>query len=257
MLAGHLADRGELDRIASLTLAVTVLDQYRAGLPSAVANERVAAGAIASSASRGYLDGHALAEVFAWLRPGDLIWNYWVNNYLQGRKPPPFDVLYWNADTTRMTAALHRDFVELGMANSLIEPGAAKMLGSPVDLSKVTVPAYVVAGIADHICPWQACYRSTQLLGGETRFVLSTSGHIASMVNPPGNPKATFQVNDENPADPAVWLKTASTEPGTWWPDYVGWLADRSGDLRAAPAALGGGGLEPMEAAPGTYVFDA
>jgi polyhydroxyalkanoate synthase subunit PhaC len=257
MLAGHLADRGELDRLASLTLAVTVLDQSRAGLPSAVADERIAAAAIASSASRGYLDGRALAEVFAWLRPGDLIWNYWVNNYLQGRKPPPFDVLFWNADTTRMTAALHRDFVELGMANSLVEPGAASMLGSAVDLSKVTVPSYVVAGIADHICPWQACYRSTQLLGGETRFVLSTSGHIASMVNPPGNPKATFQVNDENPADPAVWLRTASTEPGTWWPDYVGWLADRSGDLRAAPAALGGGGLEPMAAAPGTYVFDA
>ena len=257
MVAGHLADRGELARIASLTLAVTVLDQSRAGLPSAVANERVAAAAIASSASRGYLDGRALAEVFAWLRPGDLIWNYWVNNYLQGRKPPPFDVLYWNADTTRMTAALHRDFVELGMANSLIEPGAAKMLGSPVDLTKVTVPSYVVAGIADHICPWQACYRSTQLLGGQTRFVLSTSGHIASMVNPPGNPKATYQVNEDNPADPEVWLKTATTEPGTWWPDYVRWLADRSGDLREAPTALGGGGLEPMDAAPGTYVFDA
>ncbi len=257
MLAGYLADRGELDRLAGLTLAVTVLDQSRAGLPSAVANERIAAAAIASSASRGYLDGRALAEVFAWLRPGDLIWNYWVNNYLQGRRPPPFDVLYWNADTTRMTAALHRDFVELGMANSLVEPGAAKMLGSPVDLAKVTVPSYVVAGIADHICPWQACYRSTQLLGGETRFVLSTSGHIASMVNPPGNPKATFQVNENNPADPAMWLKTASTEPGTWWPDYVGWLAGRSGELRAAPTALGGGGLEPMEAAPGTYAFDA
>ena len=257
MLAGYLADRGELDRLAGLTLAVTVLDQSRAGLPSAVANERIAAAAIASSASRGYLDGRALAEVFAWLRPGDLIWNYWVNNYLQGRRPPPFDVLYWNADTTRMTAALHRDFVELGMANSLVEPGAATMLGSPVDLAKVTVPSYVVAGIADHICPWQACYRSTQLLGGETRFVLSTSGHIASMVNPPGNPKATFQVNENNPADPAMWLKTASTEPGTWWPDYVGWLAGRSGELRAAPTALGGGGLEPMEAAPGTYAFDA
>ncbi len=257
MLAGYLADRAEQDRLASLTLAVTVLDQTRAGLPIAVANERIAAAAIASSASRGYLDGRALAEVFAWLRPGDLIWNYWVNNYLQGRKPPPFDVLFWNADTTRMTAALHRDFVELGMANSLVEPGAATMLGSPVDLAKVTVPSYVVAGITDHICPWQACYRSTQLLGGETRFVLSTSGHIAAMVNPPGNPKATFQVNENNPSDPATWLKTASTEPGTWWPDYVGWLASRSGDLRAAPAAPGGGGLEPMEAAPGTYVFDA
>lgn len=257
MLVSHLADIGALDRVASLNLAVTVLDQSRAGLPSAVVDERVAAAAIATSASRGYLDGRALAEVFAWLRPGDLIWNYWVNNYLQGRTPPAFDVLYWNADTTRMTAALHRDFVSLGMSNALTKPGTVSMLGSPVDLSKVAVDAYVIAGIADHICPWQACYRSTQLLGGETRFVLSTSGHIASMVNPPSNPKATYQVNSSNPADAAEWLKTATTSQGTWWPDYVSWLRSKSGDTAPAPDSLGGGGLDALEAAPGTYVFDA
>jgi len=256
MLLSHLSDRGKLDRVAGFALAVSVLDQSRAGLASAAMDERMAAAAIASSASKGYLDGRALAEVFAWLRPTDLIWSYWVNNYLQGRRPSAFDVLFWNADTTRMTAALHRGFVELGMSNALTRPGAAAMLGSPVDLAKVTTPSYVIAGIADHICPWQACYRSTQLLGGESRFVLSTAGHIASMVNPPGNPKATYQVNASNPADADEWLRTATTEKGSWWPDYVAWLGERSGPMKPAPETLGGGGLEQLDPAPGTYVLE-
>jgi len=255
MLMSVLTDRGEADRVAGLTLAVTVLDQSRAGLASAAMDERVAAAAIAASASRGYLDGRALAEVFAWLRPNDLIWNYWVNNYLQGRDPAAFDVLFWNADTTRMPAALHRDFVELGLGNGLTHPGATTMLGTAVDLGKIGVPSYVVAGIADHICPWQSCYRTTQLLGGDNRFVLSTSGHIASIVNPPGNPKATYQVNDSNPPDPEQWLRTATTAQGSWWPDLVTWLTERGGRLRNAPSELGGAGLAPLDPAPGTYVF--
>ncbi|NEA30581.1 alpha/beta fold hydrolase [Streptomyces sp. SID13031] len=257
MLMSVLTDRGEADRVAGLTLAVTVLDQSRAGLASAAMDERVAAAAIAASASRGYLDGRVLAEVFAWLRPNDLIWNYWVNNYLQGREPAAFDVLFWNADTTRMPAALHRDFVELGLGNTLTHPGAATMLGTAVDLGKVGVPAYIVAGIADHICPWQSCYRSTQLLGGENRFVLSTSGHIASIVNPPGNPKATYQVNDGNPPDPEQWLRTATTMQGSWWPDLVNWLTERGGRLRNAPAEPGGAGLPALDPAPGSYVYAA
>ena len=255
MLMSVLTDRGEADRVAGLTLAVTVLDQSRAGLASAAMDERVAAAAIAASASRGYLDGRALAEVFAWLRPNDLIWNYWVNNYLQGRDPAAFDVLFWNADTTRMPAALHRDFVELGLGNGLTHPGATTMLGTAVDLGKIGVPSYVVAGIADHICPWQSCYRTTQLLGGDNRFVLSTSGHIASIVNPPGNPKATYQVNDSSPPDPEQWLRTATTAQGSWWPDLVTWLTERGGRLRNAPSELGGAGLAPLDPAPGTYVF--
>lgn len=256
MTVAHLADRGQLGRLAGFSLAVTVIDNSRAGLVSAMTDERVAASAVARSGAKGYLDGRILAEVFAWLRPTDLIWNYWINNYIQGRKPAAFDVLFWNADTTRMAAALHRDFVEIAMSNSLTRPGEATMLGSPVDLSKISVPSYVVAGIADHICPWQACYRTTQLLGGKIRFVLSTSGHIASIVNPPGNPKATFQVNDESPPDPESWLQTATSMPGSWWPDYVTWLGERSGPMKKAPPDLGGSGLPPMEPAPGTYVFD-
>ena len=169
--------------------------------------------AAAASRARGYLDGRSLAEVFAWLRPNDLIWNYWVNNYLLGRKPPPFDILFWNADTTRMTAGLHRDFLQLGVTNALTRPGSATMLGSPVDLSLIDRDTYLVAGVTDHICPWQSCYRSTQLMSGQYRFVLSTSGHIAAMVNPPGNEKASYQVADDSPGRPGAVAAARADRP--------------------------------------------
>src|SRR3954469_9676886 len=256
MLLAHLAARGRLDRVAALSLAVTVLDWARAGTVSALMDEESVNAATEKSRKKGYLDGAQLAEVFAWLRPNDLVWNYWVNNYLQGKPPPNFDILYWNADTTRMTAGLHRDFIDVAVGNTLTEPGKARMLGSPVDLSKVTVDSYITAGIADHICPWQACYRTTQLLGGDSRFVLSTNGHIASLVNPPGNPKSTFRVATSTPADPQQWLGAAETVKGSWWPDFMSWLGDRSGDEVPAPTRLGGGELEELAPAPGTYVFD-
>jgi polyhydroxyalkanoate synthase len=256
MVAAHLAHAGQQDRIAALTLMVTVFDQAHAGLASAVVDERTARLAEAASRVRGYLDGRSLAEVFAWLRPNDLIWNYWVNNYLLGQKPAPFDILFWNADTTRMTAGLHRDFLQLGVANALVRPGGATMLGSPVDLAAVDRDTYQVAGITDHICPWQSCYRSTQLLGGRPRFLLSTSGHVAAMVNPPGNAKARYQMAKECPEDPEEWLRRAETCHGSWWPDYADWLAERCGEEKAAPAELGGGGLAPIFDAPGTYVYD-
>jgi polyhydroxyalkanoate synthase subunit PhaC len=254
--AAHLASAGQQDRLAAFGLAVTVLDNARAGTAAALADRRLAAAATALSRRRGYLDGRSLAEVFAWLRPGDLVWNYWVNNYLLGRKPPAFDILFWNADTTRMPAQLHADFVDLAMDSPLVIPGATTVLGVPVDLSRIEVDAYLVAGIADHLTPWQNCYRSTQLLGGESRFVLSTSGHIAALVNPPGNPKASYQVNRENPADPQEWLRTAHIEQGSWWPDALAWLGERCGADKAAPRKLGGGGMRPLMDAPGTYVFD-
>jgi polyhydroxyalkanoate synthase len=257
MTAAYLAATGRQDRLAALGLAVTVIDTARAGIASAVTDRRLAAAAKAKSRRRGYLDGRSLAEVFAWLRPGDLIWNYWVNNYLLGKKPPAFDILFWNADTTRMSAGLHADFVDLAMDNLLADAGGVTVMGVPIDLSRIDTDAYVVAGIADHITPWQNCYRTTQLLGGTTRFVLSTSGHIAALVNPPGNPKASFQVNKTNPADPAEWLSSAQTQQGTWWTDVSAWLAERSGAVRPAPEQLGGGGLRPLVDAPGTYVFDS
>ena len=254
--AAHLASTGDRDRLAAFGLLVTVLDNARAGRAGALVDERLAAAAIARSRRRGYLDGRTLAEVFAWLRPGDLIWNYWVNNYLLGKKPPAFDILFWNSDTTRMPAKLHADFVHLAMRNQLVTLGALSVLGVPVDVSKVDADSYVVAGVADHLTPWQNCYRSAGLLGGDSRFVLASGGHIAALVNPPGNPKVGYQVNENNPADPAQWLQTADSVPGTWWPDFVTWLGERCGADRAAPTDLGGGGLRPLSDAPGTYVFD-
>ena len=256
MVLAHLAETGRQDRVAAVSFAVTVLDWARAGTISALMDEEQVKAATEKSRKKGYLDGAQLAEVFAWLRPNDLVWNYWVNNYLQGKPPPNFDILFWNADTTRMAAALHRDFIDVAVGNSLTEPGKASMLGTPVDLSKVTVDSYITAGIADHICPWQSCYRSTQLLGGESRFVLSTNGHIASLVNPTGNPKSTFRAAETTPPDPDRWLAQAETVKGSWWPDFMSWLGERSGEEIPAPRELGGNGLEVLAEAPGTYVFD-
>jgi polyhydroxyalkanoate synthase subunit PhaC len=257
MTAAHLTDIGEVDRIASLALAVTVLDQTRAGSALAMMSDRAAQAAIRVSARKGYLDGRALAEMFAWLRPTDLVWRYWVNNYVQGRPPAPFDVLFWNADATRMAAALHRDFVLMGLTNALVTPGALSMLGSPVDLAKVTVDAYIVGGLTDHICPWQATYRSARLLGSkDNRYVLSTSGHIQALVNPPGNPKASYRAGPVDAEDPAQWLESAQKFPDSWWLDLLRWLGDRSGPEVDAPKALGEEGFPPLGPAPGSYVME-
>ncbi len=250
----HLAATGQQDRIAGLSLGVTVLDNERAGMTGALVDPGSAKMAVAESARRGYLDGRALAGVFAWLRPNDLVWNYWINNYLLGKDPPPFDVLYWNADATNMPAALHRDFMNIAIDNGVVRPGEVEVLGTPIDLSKITVDAYIVAGIADHITPWANCYRSVHLLGGETRFVLSTSGHIAALVNPPGNEKASFRVNPELPEDPDAFLADATQHPGSWWGDWTDWLGERSGDKRTARKTLGAKGMRPLDPAPGTYV---
>jgi polyhydroxyalkanoate synthase subunit PhaC len=255
MTAAHLTAIGEGERLAGLTLMVTVLDQYHAGVAAAAIDEETADIAIAKSARQGYLDGRSLAEVFAWLRPTDLVWRYWVNNYIEGKSPSAFDVLYWNADTTRMAAALHRDMVQMGLHNALATPGAINMLGTPVDLSALTVDTYVVAGISDHISPWPACYRSARLLSGtDLRFVLSSSGHIAALVNPPGNHKASYHIGPVDESDPTAWLEHAEKKRDSWWPDFTAWLGERSGTKKQAPSSLGGTGLPAIEPAPGSYV---
>jgi polyhydroxyalkanoate synthase len=254
--AAYLAGIGRQDRLAGVCLAVTVIDNHGAGTIAALTDPRLAALAKRRSANKGYLDGRSLAEVFAWLRPGDLVWNYWVNNYLLGNRPPAFDILFWNSDTTRMTAGLHADFVDLAMDNTLTQPGAIEVLGVAIDLGKVTVDSYVVAGIADHITPWENCYRTTQLFGGTTRFVLSTSGHIAALVNPPGNPKASYHTNEDSTPDAKAWLKGAESHQGTWWDDIDGWLDARCGDRLPAPKEPGSLRYPVLADAPGTYVLD-
>lgn len=255
--AAYLATTGQQDRLAGLCLAVTVIDNEGAGTVSAMTSPRMAETAKKRSAQHGYLDGRALAEVFAWLRPGDLIWNYWVNNYLLGRRPPAFDILYWNSDTTRMSAALHADFVDMALSNTLAAPGALTVLGEPIDLHQITVDAYIVAGMADHITPWENCYKTTQLLGGSTRFVLSTSGHIAALVNPPGNPKASFHTGGtDTPPDAQEWLRCSQTQQGSWWTDVAQWLDERCGDRQPAPERSDSARYPSLCEAPGTYVFD-
>jgi len=183
------AARGD-ERVASASYAVTLLDF---GLPApigAFASPRLLSLARWNSSRQGVIGARAMSGVFTWMRPNDLVWNYWVNNYLMGEDPPVFDILSWNADGTNLPAALHRQFLNIFEHNPLPTPGALESLGTPVDLSTITVPHYVVGAIADHLTPWKGTYRTTQLLGVDSTFVLSNAGHIASLVNPPGNPKA-------------------------------------------------------------------
>jgi polyhydroxyalkanoate synthase len=253
---GHLAQEGKLGEVSSLTLLVCALDNAQAGTAGAFATREVAAAAVAESARRGYLDGGALANVFAWLRPNDLVWNYLVNNYLLGKEPPAFDILYWNQDTVRLSAGLHRDFVTMALENSMTRPGGMRVLGSGVDLAKVTVDNYIVAGSKDHIVPWRNTYRTTQLLGGSSRFVLSTSGHIQALINPPAaESRSSYRVADSYPESTEDWEQGAAAMQGSWWPDHAEWLASRSGELTAAPRSLGSRSHRAVAKAPGTYVM--
>ncbi len=261
-LLGHLATAGELGGVASLTLMVCALDNDTEGTVSALATRDVAAAAVAESARRGYLDGQALAGVFTWLRPNDLVWNYVVNNYLLGKEPPAFDILYWNQDTVRLAAGLHRDFIHIALENSFARPGGLQVLGSPVDLGSVDVDTYFVAGLSDHIVPWEAAYNGARLFGGKRRFVLSRSGHIQALVNPPARDgaesRSSFRVTDELPDTPDEFLaggRAGIQFNGSWWPDWDGWLSERSGELKRAPKSLGNRTYKAQAKAPGSYVL--
>jgi polyhydroxyalkanoate synthase len=254
---GHLVATGRLGNVASLGLFVCALDRPQEGIIGALTTREAAAASVAASAVRGYVDGSALAEIFAWLRPNDMIWNYWVNNYLLGAPPPAFDVLYWNQDSIRMPAGLHADMIRLAMENAMRIPGALTVLGTPIDLGSADVPTYVLAGETDHIVPWQNAYRATQILGGTARFVLVNSGHIQALVNPP-DPKSrrTYRTANAVEASPEEWLAAAVEYKGSWWPDYLAWMEPRSGDLKPRPKALGSKDHKPIARAPGTYVLE-
>jgi polyhydroxyalkanoate synthase len=253
-LVAHLAALGQR-RVRSVTFLVTVLDTEAPSTVGMFASERTVAASIAYSRRKGVLDGRSLARVFAWLRPNDLVWNYWVNDYLLGNDPPPFDILAWNADTTNLPAALHADFLSAYMSNALAKPGLLEVCGTPVDLRKVDADSYVVAALTDHITPWTANYRTPFLLGGASEFVLSSSGHIQALVNPPGNPKSRYLTNTELPDAPEKWLETATEHAGSWWDHWLDWLQARSGEERPAPEDLGNASLPPLDAAPGQYVL--
>jgi polyhydroxyalkanoate synthase len=254
-LLGYLAAR-EDRRIHAVSFVVTVLDSNVESTMGLFATKETTAAAKQASRSRGVLEGQEMARVFAWLRPNDLIWNYWVNNYLIGNDPAAFDVLYWNNDTTRLSAKLHGEMLDLLETNAFTHPGTLEVLGTPIDLSKVTNDSYIIAGITDHITPWQGCYATTQLLGGKVTFILSNSGHIQAILNPPGNPKASYFVNEHYPADPGQWQAGAQKRSGSWWEDWRDWLGQRAGEKKGAPQGLGNEQYQPGTPAPGTYVFE-
>jgi len=205
---------------------------------------------------KGIVDGSEMARVFAWLRPNDLIWNYWVNNYLLGNKPPAFDILYWNDDTTRLPAAFHGDLLTIMEKLPFSKPGVTKVLGKPIDMRKVDIEAFVVAGITDHITPWRACYETARIFGPKSVFVLANAGHLQSILNPPGAPKAFYSVAKVGGANPDEWATTAERREGSWWPHLIDWLSTRSGSQIEKPAKLGSAKHKPTTDAPGEYVHD-
>ncbi|MGH8436594.1 MAG: class II poly(R)-hydroxyalkanoic acid synthase [Pseudomonas sp.] len=254
-LLGHYTALGE-KKVNALTLLVSVLDTKLDTQVALFVNEQTLEAAKRRSYQAGVLEGSDMAKVFAWMRPNDLIWNYWVNNYLLGNEPPVFDILYWNNDTTRLPAAFHGDLIELFKTNPLIRPNALEVCGTPIDLKQVTADIFCLAGTNDHITPWEACYRSARLFGGKIEFVLSNSGHIQSILNPPGNPKARFMTSDQLPTDPKVWQEDATKHTDSWWLHWQAWMAERSGKLKKAPSTLGSKTYPAGEASPGTYVHE-
>jgi polyhydroxyalkanoate synthase len=195
-----------------------------------------------------------MAGTFNMLRANDLIWSFVVNNYLLGNEPFPFDLLYWNSDSTRMPAAMHSFYLrKMYQENKLVQPGGVSLDGVPIDLGKITLPAYFLSTREDHIAPWLSTYRGTQLLKGKTRFVLAASGHIAGVVNPPEAGKYSHWVNPELPADPQAWFAGATELAGSWWPDWQRWITGLS-KAQVPARTPGDGELPAIEDAPGAYV---
>ena len=255
---GWLAARGD-QKVVNTTWAVCVLNTEASlqdstlGLFNTPATIKAAK---ARSRSKGLVLGEQMASMFAWLRPNDLIWNYWVNNYLLGNQPPALDILAWNADVTRLPGQYHCDLLDMVEKNPFINPGTLEIGGEKIDFRKVKLGAYVIGGITDHITPWRACYGTARLFGPETTFVLANAGHLQSMINPPGAPKSYFFSGKAIEDDPLVWAERAQAnrQEGSWWPHWRAWMQQCSGPLMNAPSALGSKKNKPLGAAPGTYV---
>ena len=245
-------------KVKNLTLAVCVLDPTASNESAfgCLASPTTIRAAKEASRLRGIVDGQDMARMFAWMRPNDLIWNYWVNNYLLGNQPPAFDILYWNADTTRLPAALHGDYLDLYFTNPFVKAGSLTLNGKTIDMGQVNADSYVIAGTTDHITPWQNVYRTAQILGEGSKFVLSNSGHLQSLLNPPSNPKASFKIGPVEADTPDEFLARSETRKGSWWLDWGDWLNARSGEQVTAPSALGSERYPVLCQAPGTYVFD-
>ena len=246
------------DRIHSASFAVTLLDFGQSAPISAFSSAKLLNFARWKAGRAGVTSARAMGNAFTWMRPNDLVWNYWVNNYLMGEDPPVFDILSWNADGTNLPARLHQQFLDIFETNPLPEPGAMDALGIPIDLGTIKVPAYVAGAINDHLTPWKSTYRTTQLLAGDCTFALSNAGHIAALVNPPGNPKASYFTGAHDKSRSATeWFENAEEQTGSWWEHWGDWVTDKSGDRVPPPEILGSGRFPAHADAPGTYVRQA
>jgi polyhydroxyalkanoate synthase subunit PhaC len=253
---GWLAATGQ-KKVASVISPVCVLDPARTmdttmGL---MASEQGFKALKAAVKRKGVVEGAEMARIFAWLRPNDLIWNYWVNNYLLGNNPPAFDILYWNADTTRLPAAFHADLIGIFENNPFVHAGEMEVLGEPIDMRQVSVEAYIVAGITDHITPWKACYETARIYGPKSEFILANAGHLQSLLNPPGSAKSFFFAAKVGGPEPDAWAQSAARHEGSWWPHWMAWMRQRSGALIPAPKKLGSRKHPAGIAAPGDYVM--
>jgi len=242
--------------VASATFLTTMLDFADPGeIGVYVSHEYLAAREPALLAGA-RVHGSELANAFASLRPNELVWNYVVSNYLKGRTPPPFDLLYWNSDSAHLPGPMYAYFLRnMYLDNRLREPRALIMCGEPVDLSRIAMPSYVYASREDHIVPWRSAYRTIELVGGDVRFVLGASGHIAGVVNPPQRKKRNYWTNDLLTDDPDDWLARSQSHPGSWWPHWIEWLVEHAGGTRRpAPMREGSARYRPLGPAPGRYV---
>lgn len=246
------AARGD-ESVKSATFLNTHTDFTEPGLLGTFTDERTIAGLEKQMQKKGFLDASDMARTFSALRSNDLIFQYVGNNWLQGNKPPAFDLLAWNEDSTRMPARMHSEYLRSCYLRNEFARGEFEIDGNRLDPSLVDVDSYVLAAVDDHIVPWTSGYKTTQLLGGKPRFVLSSSGHIAGIVNPP-NPKAKHWVNDNLPADPHEWKANADLVAATWWQDWAAWIGERGGEKIPAPDHEGSDEYPPIERAPGSYV---
>jgi polyhydroxyalkanoate synthase subunit PhaC len=253
LMLGHLATDGA-DRVSSATFAVAMIDSGHPNALRLVADERVLK-RITSDAARGEVyESKAVAHNFAWMRPNDLVFNYVTNNWLLGNDPPSFDVLAWNNDATNLVAKFDAEMLGIYAGNKAMRPGAIRVLGTPIDLRAVTCENCIIAGQTDHITPWRPCYMTSQLLSGSSEVIVTSTGHIQTIVNPPGKPRARYFAGPEAGPDPESWLHQATPHQGSWWPRYSEWLTARSGEERDAPSKLGNRNYPPRDPAPGRYV---
>lgn len=261
MLASKLASDKD-DLLGSLTLMVCVLHPKQNDIEAgSLVSQHGLELARGRASKKGIIKGDDLSRGFAWLRPNDLIWNYVINNYLLGQDPPAFDVLFWNADATNLSGALMGDFLTVFETLAFTKKGEVEMVDHKIDLSKVTSDLFILGGVTDHITPWKATYRSTRLFGSkDITYVLSHSGHMQAILNPPGNPKAKYYIQSDPkkklPETADEWLKGTEEVAGSWWPYWMEWVQARSGKQKAAPAKLGNKQFEPLDPAPGQYVME-